>query len=119
MTDLDAVEAANAAQAALSGPDELLSWWTGLRGRDGPAIRDREDRDRVMWITGPMSVVSFATARLMETWAHGQDVADGVGVELDAHRRACGTSPTSGCARAGSRSAIAACPSPNPSHASS
>jgi uncharacterized protein (TIGR03084 family) len=27
-----------------------------------------------------MSVASAATARLMETWAHGQDVADGLGV---------------------------------------
>ena len=27
-----------------------------------------------------MSAVSFATARLMETWAHGQDVLDALGV---------------------------------------
>jgi uncharacterized protein (TIGR03084 family) len=27
-----------------------------------------------------MGVVSLATARLMETWAHGQDVADALGV---------------------------------------
>jgi uncharacterized protein (TIGR03084 family) len=27
-----------------------------------------------------MSVASFATARVMETWAHGQDVADALGV---------------------------------------
>jgi uncharacterized protein (TIGR03084 family) len=27
-----------------------------------------------------MSAVSFATARVMETWAHGQDVADALGV---------------------------------------
>ena len=27
-----------------------------------------------------MSAVSFATARLMETWAHGQDVVDALGV---------------------------------------
>ncbi len=27
-----------------------------------------------------MSCRSFVTARLMETWAHGQDVADGLGV---------------------------------------
>ena len=26
-----------------------------------------------------MSAMSFATARLMETWAHGQDVVDAVG----------------------------------------
>ena len=28
-----------------------------------------------------MSARSFITARLMETWAHGQDVADALGVE--------------------------------------
>jgi uncharacterized protein (TIGR03084 family) len=28
-----------------------------------------------------MSARSFATARLMETWAHGQDVCDAVGVQ--------------------------------------
>ena len=28
-----------------------------------------------------MSALSFATARLMETWAHGQDVADALGIE--------------------------------------
>lgn len=28
-----------------------------------------------------MGLASFVTARLMETWAHGQDVADAVGVE--------------------------------------
>jgi uncharacterized protein (TIGR03084 family) len=27
-----------------------------------------------------MSAVSFATARLMETWAHGQDIVDALGV---------------------------------------
>jgi uncharacterized protein (TIGR03084 family) len=28
-----------------------------------------------------MSLRSFATARIMETWAHGQDVADALGLE--------------------------------------
>jgi uncharacterized protein (TIGR03084 family) len=32
------------------------------------------------WYGPPMSAASFATARLMEYWAHGQDVADGLGV---------------------------------------
>ena len=83
MGDLGAVEAANAAQARSHGPAQLLSWWTTSSAATIAAIRDRDDRDRVMWITGPMSVVSFATARLMETWAHGHDVAEGVGVELE------------------------------------
>jgi uncharacterized protein (TIGR03084 family) len=31
-----------------------------------------------------MSLRSFTTARLMETWAHGQDVVDGLGLPVDA-----------------------------------
>ena len=34
---------------------------------------------KVPWYGPPMSPASFATARLMEYWAHGQDVADGLG----------------------------------------
>ncbi|WP_157531232.1 maleylpyruvate isomerase family mycothiol-dependent enzyme, partial [Mycobacterium sp. IS-1496] len=32
------------------------------------------------WFGPPMSAPSMATARLMETWAHGLDVADALGV---------------------------------------
>jgi uncharacterized protein (TIGR03084 family) len=35
---------------------------------------------RLTWFGPPMSAASMATARLMETWAHGQDVADALGV---------------------------------------
>ena len=36
---------------------------------------------RVPWYGPPMGARSFVTARLMETWAHGQDVVDALGVE--------------------------------------
>jgi uncharacterized protein (TIGR03084 family) len=35
---------------------------------------------RVPWFGPPMSAASALTARIMETWAHGQDVADALGV---------------------------------------
>ncbi|WP_121011395.1 TIGR03084 family metal-binding protein [Saccharothrix australiensis] len=35
---------------------------------------------KVPWFGPPMSPTSMVTARLMETWAHGQDVADALGV---------------------------------------
>ncbi|MGG7612927.1 maleylpyruvate isomerase family mycothiol-dependent enzyme, partial [Streptomyces sp. ZG43] len=38
---------------------------------------------RAPWYGPPMSVPSMATARLMETWAHGQDVADALGVRRE------------------------------------
>jgi uncharacterized protein (TIGR03084 family) len=44
------------------------------------ALRTVDPAIRVPWYGPPMSPASFATARLMETWAHGQDIADGLGV---------------------------------------
>ena len=38
-------------------------------------------RARITWFGPPMSAMSHATARLMETWAHGQDVVDALGLE--------------------------------------
>ena len=35
---------------------------------------------RVPWYGPAMAARSFITARLMETWAHGQDVVDALGV---------------------------------------
>lgn len=35
---------------------------------------------KVPWYGPPMSPASFATARLMEYWAHGQDVVDALGL---------------------------------------
>ncbi|MFF5085015.1 TIGR03084 family metal-binding protein [Actinoplanes sp. NPDC000266] len=49
--------------------DELLRIYTTL-----PADR------RLPWFGPAMSVASSITARLMETWAHGQDIADALGV---------------------------------------
>ena len=61
-------------------PGELLEWWRAERGRLLAALALAEPASRVPWYGPAMSAVSFATARLMETWAHGQDVADAVGV---------------------------------------
>ena len=36
---------------------------------------------KLPWFGPPMSAASMATARLMETWAHGQDVADALGAQ--------------------------------------
>ncbi len=81
MSDLGAVEEDHAAQARAHSPTDLLSWWRRAAGATVAAIRDRGEGERIAWITGPMSATSFATARLMETWAHGHDVAAALGVE--------------------------------------
>ncbi len=54
----------------------LLAWWRRERGLLVSALVRLNPKDRLPWYGPPMSAKSFATARLMETWAHGQDVAD-------------------------------------------
>lgn len=77
--DLDRAEAEPQARGRSMEIEALLDWWRHERACTVEALRDRGDRDRIPWVTGEMSAVSFATARLMETWAHGQDVTDAVG----------------------------------------
>jgi uncharacterized protein (TIGR03084 family) len=68
--------------------DELLERWrtgrTSLRQhaatRASEAADQGEPPERVPWYGPAMSLNSFVTARLMETWAHGQDVADALGL---------------------------------------
>jgi uncharacterized protein (TIGR03084 family) len=62
-------------------PSELLAWWRDGRVALLDALGPLDAHARVPWYGPPMSARSFATARLMETWAHGQDVADALGVE--------------------------------------
>jgi len=44
-------------------------------------LRDVDPKLRVQWAGPPMSVRSSVTARQMETWAHGQEVWDVLGLE--------------------------------------
>ncbi|MEU2261124.1 TIGR03084 family metal-binding protein [Streptomyces sp. NPDC019645] len=61
-------------------PADLLAHWRTGRERLRQALRDAPPGARFPWYGPPMSPMSMATARLMETWAHGQDVADALGV---------------------------------------
>jgi uncharacterized protein (TIGR03084 family) len=61
-------------------PDDVLNWWRAARAETLSAFESVEPAMRVPWYGPDMSVSSLVTARLMETWAHGQDVADVLGV---------------------------------------
>ena len=61
-------------------PGELLAWWRESRRALLEALRPLDRRTRIPWYGPPMGALSFATARLEETWGHGQDVADALGV---------------------------------------
>ena len=57
----------------------VLAWWQGARRAMVVAARGLDPHARVPWFGPPMGALSFVSARLMETWAHGQDVADALG----------------------------------------
>ncbi|WP_461084511.1 TIGR03084 family metal-binding protein [Streptomyces deserti] len=61
-------------------PAELLARWREGRRALEQALRAAPPGTRFPWYGPPMSAASIATARLMETWAHGLDVADALGV---------------------------------------
>jgi uncharacterized protein (TIGR03084 family) len=61
-------------------PDELLKRWRAGRTALQDTLRALPAATRLAWFGPPMSVASMASARLMETWAHGQDIADALAV---------------------------------------
>lgn len=69
-----------AAELAELPPVTLLARWRNGRARLARALADVVARGtRLPWFGVSMSAPSMATARIMETWAHGQDIADTLG----------------------------------------
>jgi len=60
---------------------ELLDAWRHSRRALIEAAMKVDPTVRVPWYGPSMAVKSFLTARLMECWAHGHDVAEAVGVQ--------------------------------------
>ncbi|MEM7740623.1 MAG: TIGR03084 family metal-binding protein [Pseudomonadota bacterium] len=60
---------------------ELIAAWRTTAQKTADAFRSADPELRVAWAGPPMSAESSVTARLMETWAHGQAVYDAAGLE--------------------------------------
>ncbi|WP_405589573.1 TIGR03084 family metal-binding protein [Streptomyces sp. NBC_01190] len=69
-----------AAAGAELPPDVLLARWRAGRARLAAALDGQPSGIRFPWYGPPMSTGAMAGGRLMETWAHGEDVADALGV---------------------------------------
>ena len=61
--------------------EELMGWWRKERKKMLDTYAAKGPKDRLPWYGPPMSALSHATARIMETWAHGQDVFDALGLK--------------------------------------
>jgi uncharacterized protein (TIGR03084 family) len=78
---------AGAEELAALAPAELLGEWRSTRNRLHAQLRAVPQTRKLLWFGPPMTAASMATARLMETWAHGLDVADALGVTRPATGR--------------------------------
>jgi uncharacterized protein (TIGR03084 family) len=59
--------------------DELANWFRSARRRLITEFDSADPAAKLPWFGPSMSAASSVTARLMETWAHGQDIADALG----------------------------------------
>lgn len=65
-----------ASEGAREVPERLLGRWRAGRAALADELAALPEGARLPWFGPPMSASSMATARLMETWAHGLDVSD-------------------------------------------
>jgi len=71
---IDAYNLAGIAQGRTKRPQEVIEWWRHGRAAVVEVLSRAPRQTRVTWYAGPMSARTFATTRLMETWAHGLDI---------------------------------------------
>lgn len=80
MGDLQTYVDAVGGRFAHLGPAQMLAWWERSGTELVTVARAADPAVRVPWFGPSMSMASKVTARIMETWAHGQDVYDALGV---------------------------------------
>ncbi|MDH3296259.1 MAG: TIGR03084 family metal-binding protein [Acidimicrobiia bacterium] len=80
LADADAADELTLAAARSMTAGELLDHWRACRQRLADASQGLADDTRVEWYGPSMGSKSFLTARLMECWAHGQDIVDTLGI---------------------------------------
>lgn len=76
-----------AAAGISQSPQDLLTRWQTTRLTLETVLADLPDRTKLPWFGPPMAPTSLATARLMETWAHGLDIRDALGVPVRSSAR--------------------------------
>lgn len=72
-----------AEEGARLEPAELRAKWRADRRALAEALAAVPSGQKLPWFGPPMGAATMATARLMETWAHGQDVFDALGVRRE------------------------------------
>jgi uncharacterized protein (TIGR03084 family) len=81
--DFNANVAAAMAQFLAAPPESLLQQWRAERATTEAALAAIPGDQIVPWLVRPMPASVLAAAGMMELFAHGQDIADGLGVQRE------------------------------------
>jgi len=76
--------------ADLTDPDlgpRLRTRWYDAHRRLLAAFRAGHPRDRMPWVGPPLSLRTAATSRIMEIWAHGEDILTAIGAHREPTHR--------------------------------
>jgi uncharacterized protein (TIGR03084 family) len=82
-SDLDALRKEAIKKGRGMRPQDVIEWWRGGRAKVVEPLSHMGAEARIEWIDGDMSARTFATFRLMETWAHGLDIYATLGLEVE------------------------------------
>jgi uncharacterized protein (TIGR03084 family) len=82
-SDLDVLRQRAIQRGRAMRPQDVIEWWRGGRAKVVEPLSHMTEDDRVEWIEGTMSARTFATFRLMETWAHGLDIYQALEIEVE------------------------------------
>lgn len=85
--DFEPAVQAGLAEGRLMPPEELRARWRDASKTLLTVIAAMGPGTRIPWFGPSMSAASMMSARLMETWAHGQDIADTVKLDRAPTRR--------------------------------
>ncbi|WP_238008722.1 TIGR03084 family metal-binding protein [Dactylosporangium sp. AC04546] len=69
------------AAEGVAPPAELLAKWRAGRVALIKALSNVPEKEKLPWFGVAMSPLSSATGRMMETWAHGRDIAETIGAD--------------------------------------
>jgi uncharacterized protein (TIGR03084 family) len=82
-TDLEALRKKAITKGRKMRPQDVIEWWRGGRAKVVEPLSHMGSAERIEWIDGDMSAKTFATFRLMETWAHGLDIYKTLELEVE------------------------------------
>ena len=64
-----------------AAPLEVLGRWRAARRSAVEALRSADPGQPMQWIEAPLKPTTLATTRLAETWAHGLDITEPLGID--------------------------------------